>query len=320
MVSRAVARACWIALVIFGTPVFAESPRSSALYLAALPPLDESAISPIGDVVAVDAARRFQFYVVLEAPSVETQVEPLRVEAVNTAGSVEAPAANVTVRVFRVIEGAIPVEVPVRIVSGAQGNNMQWHFCEIGLDVPQVSAGTADPDRVVAGMARSRFVGVRNPPGLYEVRVAYSAPGGRVLRAPAVRFQVAGEPSAPTPLPPARPPQAEPPASSAASEPPAEVVTAFYRALNAGDDVTRFLSSTSLARVATSGARRTAGRDGARHPVTRGGTIARVEVLGERERGSRAWVDVRLHYRDGSAQNYNAGVVREDGAWKIADD
>jgi hypothetical protein len=312
-----------VAAIVSGrTPVLPQSTKPPALYLTALPPLDESAIHPLRDVVPVDPAQAFRFYVVLEAPSVESRVEDLRVDAVNQPASAGAPVANLSVRVFRV-DASTPVEVPVRISTSGGGNHLQWHFCGVSLDVPQLpaeAAARADRDRVFSGMARSRHLPVRNPPGLYEVRVTYAAAldrsGRSILEAPGVRFRVAGEPSPAVPLPPTARTPARP-----VSGTPAEVVTAYYRALNAGaGDEVALLSSASLARAVTPGPDERAMLGAVARRVTRDGTITRVDVLGERQDGARAWVDVRLFYRDGSSQKYNAGVVQEDGAWKIADE
>jgi hypothetical protein len=302
-------------IALAGTPASAQSTK---LYLTAQLPFDESTRQPIREVVSVDPAAAFRFYVVLDAPSTETGFERLRVDAVNRAYSPDAPAANVSVRVSRV-DGTTPVEVPVRIVTSTEGSD----FCEVRLDVAQLPPWTfdrADRDCVLIGMTRSALLPVRNPAGLYELRVAYaptSDRNGRVLYAPAVRFRVAGEPAPPMPLPPVRPPSSERPSNS-----PAEVVTAYYHAKNAGDvdEVTRLRSCASRASVTRAPPADEAARRTALDPVTRGGTMTRVEVLNVRHIGARAWVDVRLHYRNGLSQKYNAGVIQEDGEWKITPD
>lgn len=302
-------------LVLSGAPVFAQSAR---FYLTARVPLDERGREPIGGVVDVDASTAFRIYVVVEDPATVTRDERLRVTAVNQSPSpVPAPPDNLTVRVFRV-DGSTPVEVPVRIQVGGVGGGVEDEYCELALDVAQLpphAVGRPDRDRVLIGMTRSAMLPIRNPPGLYEVRVAWTPSPERTLYAPAVRFRVPGDPSPPMPLP-----QAAPAPARAPSNTPTEVVTAYYRALNEGDGgtATRLQSSASLALVTLWPP--PAG-DGARDPVmdqvTRNGTIMRIEILDERHMGDRAWVDVRLHYEDGSSQKYNAGVVQEDGEWKV---
>ena len=302
-------------LVLSGAPVFAQSAR---LYLTARAPLDERGRQPIGDVIDVDASTALRVYVVVEAPATATRDKRLRVTAVNQSPSpVPAPPDNLTVRVFRV-DGAAPIEVPVRIQVGGVGGGVEDEYCELSLDVAQLpphTIGRPDRDRVLIGMTRSAILPIRNPPGLYEVRVTWAPSPGHILYAPNVRFRVSGEPSPPMPLPQAAPAPAHPPSNT-----PTEVVTAYYRALNEGDHdtATRVQSSASLALVTLlpppAG---DSARDPGLHPVTQNGTIVRIEILDERHIGDRAWVDVRLHYESGASQKYNAGVVQEDGEWKV---
>jgi hypothetical protein len=108
----------------------------------------------------------------------------------------------------------------------------------------------------------------------------------------------------------------------ATGDDPAAAAKAFYEALNDGasEKVERMKSAVTLANDAMAPPAVRTIRAGAASAVTRGGMITEVEVLGTRIYGSRAWVDVVLHYKDGSSQKFNAGLTREDGAWKVADD
>jgi hypothetical protein len=110
--------------------------------------------------------------------------------------------------------------------------------------------------------------------------------------------------------------------AACAEDDPAAVAKAFYEALNAGayEKIEKMKSATTLANDTVSPPAIRTVRASAGKAVTRGSTITEVEVLGKRVQGSRAWVDVRLNYKDGTSQKFNAGLVHEEGSWKITDD
>jgi hypothetical protein len=182
--------------------VTAEAATLPRLYLSLEPPLGAPSAA-INGVVAVPRSQRFHFYAVMEAPSLEERFADLRIAAINqTAGaSAGAPPTNLTVRAFKV-EQERATEVPVRIVSSGGGNDMNFYFVDVELDIVQLPADVrndasksgGEREQLLRGMTQSKLIPVDNPPGLYEIRAEYkpSTPGNwrGVLTAPAVRIRV----------------------------------------------------------------------------------------------------------------------------------
>jgi hypothetical protein len=100
---------------------------------------------------------------------------------------------------------------------------------------------------------------------------------------------------------------------------PSAVVKEYYLAIGRGDlPKERSLYSTATTAFFNSQPpdRRAAMESG--RTVTFGDTITGVEVTKENLQGDKAWVDVTIHYQHHADAHFNAGVINENGNWKIA--
>jgi hypothetical protein len=59
------------------------------------------------------------------------------------------------------------------------------------------------------------------------------------------------------------------------------------------------------------------GMKGAWDKATRNGSIERIEILREEVRGEGANVYFRIHFKDGSRQDTDEKLLKENGVWKI---
>jgi hypothetical protein len=106
-----------------------------------------------------------------------------------------------------------------------------------------------------------------------------------------------------------------------AIESPSEVVRSYYLAIGTGDLATErklYSKATAAFFAAQPPDRRAAMESG--QTVTFGDEITAVDVIKENLQGGKAWVDVTIHYEHHADAHFNAGVVKEDGAWKISND
>jgi hypothetical protein len=103
---------------------------------------------------------------------------------------------------------------------------------------------------------------------------------------------------------------------------PAECAKTYYEALNKGvqADIEKLRSAASLASERSLSPDIRQARKAGMAAATKNGTVSKVEVLKQNIQGTRAWVDVRLHYKDGTSQQFNCGFTIEGGAWKATDD
>jgi diaminopimelate decarboxylase len=51
--------------------------------------------------------------------------------------------------------------------------------------------------------------------------------------------------------------------------------------------------------------------------VTFGDTITGVDVKNQTQQGDKVWVTVAIHYKKHEDANFNAGVLKENGVWKL---
>ena len=103
---------------------------------------------------------------------------------------------------------------------------------------------------------------------------------------------------------------------------PTEAAKTYYETLNKGvqADIEKLMSAASLAAERALPPNIRQARKSGMAAATKNGTVTKVEVLKENIQGTRAWVDVRLHYRDGTSQEFNCGFTIESGAWRTTDD
>ncbi len=99
---------------------------------------------------------------------------------------------------------------------------------------------------------------------------------------------------------------------------PSAIVQAYYLAIGSGDlaKVRKFYSSEMEAFLAAQPPDRRAAMESGK-TVTFGDIITRVDATKENLQGDKAWVNVTIHYRSHADAGFNAGVVKEDGTWKV---
>jgi hypothetical protein len=103
-----------------------------------------------------------------------------------------------------------------------------------------------------------------------------------------------------------------------ASDSPSAVVKAYYLAIGKGDldKIRAFYSSDLEAFLQSQPPERRAAMESGK-TVTFGDTITGVDVTKEDLQGNKAWVNVTIHYQHHADTGFNAGVVRENGTWKV---
>jgi ketosteroid isomerase-like protein len=102
---------------------------------------------------------------------------------------------------------------------------------------------------------------------------------------------------------------------------PSAVVKAYYLAIGKGDldKIRGFYSSDLEAFYKSQTPERRAMMESGK-TVTFGDTITGVDVTKEDLQDDKAWVKVTIHYQHHEDAHFSAGVVKENGTWKVGND
>ena len=94
---------------------------------------------------------------------------------------------------------------------------------------------------------------------------------------------------------------------------PEGTVKSWFNAMNAGkhSDAITYLSP-ALKEFANMD-----GGKGMSDEMTQNGTMSKLEIVSSEVRGEGATVKARVHLKDGSVQDHDVSLVKQDGKWKI---
>lgn len=94
---------------------------------------------------------------------------------------------------------------------------------------------------------------------------------------------------------------------------PAGAVQGYYKAMNSGKyaDALSYLTPT-MADFAKFDGGKTMSDE-----MTHNGTMTKVEILETNVRGEGAEIKARIHFKDGSVDDQNISLVKQEGKWKV---